>query len=208
MVVAGTDTSIMTVEWGMSLLLNHPDVLQKAKREIDSTIGHHRLLEEQDLPNLHYLQNIISETLRLFPAGPLLLPHESSADFRLGGYDIPRGTVLLVNAWAIHRDPDVWDDPTSFKPERFQGREVETQKFMPFGMGRRACPGAGLGQRMVGLGLGSLIQCFDWERVGSEDIDFAEGVGLTMPKLKPLEAMCKPREIMSKALHESTNFTT
>lgn len=207
MIIAGTDTSVVTIEWAMSLLLNHPDVLQKAKLELDSQVGHHRLLEEQDLPNLHYLQNIISETFRLFPAGPLGVPRESSADCRVGGYDIPRRTILLVNAWAIHRDPDVWDEPTRFKPERFEGREVETQKLMPFGMGRRACPGAGLGQRMVGLGLGSFIQCFEWERVGLGEIDFAEGVGLTMPKLKPLEAMCKPREIMLKALHGETNFT-
>lgn len=182
-------------------------MLQKAKLELDTQVGHHRLLEEQDLPNLHYLQNIISETFRLFPAGPLGVPRESSADCRVGGYDIPRRTILLVNAWAIHRDPDVWDEPTRFKPERFEGREVETQKLMPFGMGRRTCPGAGLGQRMVGLGLGSFIQCFEWERVGLGEIDFAEGVGLTMPKLKPLEAMCKPREIMLKALHGETNFT-
>ncbi|KAL8473009.1 hypothetical protein ACS0TY_030012 [Phlomoides rotata] len=206
MIIAGTDTSVVTIEWAMSLLLDHPDVLQKAKRELDSQIGHQRLVEEQDLPNLPYLQNIISETFRLFPAGPLGVPRESSADCRVGGYDIPHGTILLVNAWAIHRDPDVWDEPMSFKPERFEGREVETQKLMPFGMGRRACPGAGLGQRMVGLGLGSLIQCFEWERVSGEEIDFAEGVGLTMPKLKPLETMCKPREIMLKALRRATNF--
>ncbi|KAL0350543.1 UNVERIFIED_CONTAM: cytochrome [Sesamum radiatum] len=208
MIIAGTDTSTVTIEWAMSLLLNHPHVLQKAKLELDSQVGHHRLVDEQDLPNLHYLQNIISETFRLFPAGPLVVPRESSADCRVGGYDIPRGTILLVNAWAIHRDPEVWSEPMSFKPERFDGKEVETQKLMPFGMGRRACPGAGLGQRMVGLVLASLIQCFEWERVSSEEVDLAEGVGLTMPKLKPLEAVCRPRQVMLKVLQESTNFSS
>ncbi|KAI3451969.1 hypothetical protein Pfo_008634 [Paulownia fortunei] len=207
MIIAGTDTSVATIEWAMSLLLNHPDVLQKAKLELDSQVGHQRLLEEQDLPNLHYLRNIIFETFRMFPPGPLGVPRESSADCKVGGYDVPRGTILLVNSWAIHRDPEVWDEPTSFKPERFEGREVETQTLMPFGMGRRTCPGAGLGQRMVGLALGSLIQCFEWERVVLEEVDLAEGVGLTMPKLKPLEAMCRPREIMLKVLQESANFT-
>lgn len=201
MIVAGTDTSVVTIEWAMSLLLNHPDVLQNAKLELDSKVGPHRLVEEHDLPNLNYLRNIISETFRMFPAGPLGVPRESSADCKVGGYDIPGGTILLVNAWAIHRDPKVWDEPTRFKPERFEGRgEAEMEKLMPFGMGRRACPGEGLGRRMVGLALGSLIHCFDWERMGSEEVDLDEGFGLTMPKLKPLEAMCRPRQIMLEAL--------
>ncbi|KAH6787219.1 cytochrome P450 [Perilla frutescens var. hirtella] len=195
--LAGTDTSAVTIEWAMSLLLNHPNVLQNAKLELDSKIKHQRLVEEQDLPNLNYLHNIVLETFRMFPAGPLLMPRESSADCRVGGYDVPRGTILLVNAWAIHRDPNVWDEPMRFKPERFQGLEVETEKLMPFGIGRRACPGLGLGHRIVELVLALLIQCFDWKSVGSIEVDLAEGVGLTMPKLKPLEAMCRPRQIMS-----------
>ncbi|KAL6526136.1 hypothetical protein OROMI_029776 [Orobanche minor] len=161
MINAGTETSIVTLEWAMSLLLNHPQVLQKAKLELDSQVGHQRLLEEQDLPNLPNLRNIIFETFRMFPPGPIPLPRESSADCKVGGYDVPCGSILMINAWAIHSDPKVWDEPTRFKPERFEGRDVETQMFLPFGMGRRAYPGAGLGQRMVGLVLGSLIQCFD-----------------------------------------------
>ncbi|XP_057771135.1 cytochrome P450 81Q32-like [Salvia miltiorrhiza] len=200
MIIAGTDTSVVTIEWAMSLLLNHPHILKSARLELDSVVGSHRLVEEQDLLNLNYLQNIISETFRMFPAGPLMLPRESSADCKVGGYDIQRGTILLVNAWAIHRDSDVWDEPMSFKPERFEEREVEIEKLMPFGMGRRACPGAGLGRRMVGLTLASLVHCFDWERMGPNEVDLAEGVGLTMPKLKPLEAMCRPRQIMLHAL--------
>lgn len=197
---AGTDTSAITIEWAMSLLLNHPHVLQKAKQEIQSKVGHHRLIAEEDLANLPYLHNIISETFRLFPPGPLLVPHESSSDCRVGGYDIPSGTLLFVNAWAIHRDPEVWEDASRFYPERYEGMEVETSKLMPFGMGRRACPGAGLAQRLVGLGLGSMIQCFEWERVGGRDVDLGEGNGLTMPKLEPLEAMCRPASMMSKLL--------
>lgn len=206
MIIAGTDTSVVTLEWAMSLLLNHQDVLQKAKLELDSQVGRHRLIEEQDLPNLHYLHSIILETFRMFPAGPLVVPRESSADCKIGGYDIPGGTIVLFNAWTIHRDPKVWDDPTRFKPERFEGRkEVEMQKLMPFGVGRRACPGSGLGHRMVGLALGALIQCFDWERVSSEEVDLSEGAGLTMPKLNPLEAIYTPRQHMVKVLHHMGN---
>lgn len=196
MILAGTDTSAVTIEWAMSVLLNHPHILRKARDEIDTIIGQHRFVEESDLPKLNYLQNIISETFRLFPAAPLLLPHESSADCTVGGYDVPRGTFLLVNAWAIHRDPNLWDEPMRFKPERFENEDSETRKLMPFGMGRRSCPGAGLAQRVVGLALGSLIQCFEWERISEKEIDLVEGTGLTMPKAEPLVALCKPRSIM------------
>ncbi|KAL0285869.1 UNVERIFIED_CONTAM: cytochrome [Sesamum calycinum] len=93
-----------------------PEKLDKARVEIDNHIGNNRLVNESDLPKLPYLQNIMLETFRLFPAAPLLVPHEASGDCTLGGYDIPRGTIILVNAWAIHRDPFVWNDPTSFIP--------------------------------------------------------------------------------------------
>ncbi|KAH0718663.1 hypothetical protein KY285_014694 [Solanum tuberosum] len=132
-----------------------PEVLEKARTEIDNHVGKDRLVDEADLPKLKYLQSIISETLRLFPAAPMLLPHESSEDCKVAGFHIPRGTMLLVNAWAIHRDPLHWEDPDSFKLERFEGVEVESWKLLPFGMGRRACPGSGLAQRVVGLALGT-----------------------------------------------------
>ncbi|CAA0832816.1 Cytochrome P450 81D1 [Striga hermonthica] len=198
--IAGTESSAGTIEWAMSLLLNHPQLLRKAQSELDSRVGPNRLLEEQDLPHLPYLANIVLETLRMFPAGPLMVPRESSADCKVGGFDVPRGSILMVNAWAIQRDPDVWAEPTRFKPERYDVDQV--QKLIAFGMGRRACPGAGLAQRMVGLGLGVLVQCFDWERVGKEEVDLGEGGGLTMLKLEPLEAMCRPRDIMLKVLQQ------
>ncbi|KAL8117669.1 hypothetical protein AgCh_015519 [Apium graveolens] len=198
LIFAGSDTSGVTIEWAMTLLLNHPHVLKKARDEIDTVIGQDRLVEESDLSKLTYLHNIILETFRLFPATPLLLPHQASANCKVGGYDIPAGTLVLVNSWSIHRDPKVWDDPTSFKPERFEGIEVETHKLMPFGMGRRSCPGNGLAHRVVGLVLASLIQCFDWERISDEQIDLTEGKGLTMPKAEPLEAMCKTRNVIDK----------
>ncbi|KAL2499625.1 Cytochrome [Abeliophyllum distichum] len=203
MLNAGTDTSAVTIEWALSVLLNHPEKLEMAKSEIDSIVGNDRLIEESDLSKLHYFQAIISETFRLFSAAPLLLPHESSDDCKIGGYDIPRGTMLLVNAWAIHRDPLVWDDPTSFKPERFEVGEFGPSQLITFGMGRRSCPGVGLAQRVVGLTLGSLIQSFEWQRIDEKKIDLTEGKGISMPKAVPLEARCRARNVLHN--HFSSN---
>ncbi|KAL3646319.1 hypothetical protein CASFOL_011499 [Castilleja foliolosa] len=200
LIIAGTDASVVTTEWVMSLLLNHPDVMVKAQQELDMHVGPDRMVEEQDLPKLSYLHCIILETLRLYPSVPMLVPHTPSQDCQIGGYNIPKDTMVLVNAWSIHRDPKVWDEPLSFKPERFECFEVENHKLLPFGMGRRACPGAGLAQKFVGLALGSLIQCFDWERPSEEKIDMTESAGTTLAKAKPLEALCKPRDVMEKLM--------
>ncbi|KAL5753062.1 hypothetical protein ACOSP7_023238 [Xanthoceras sorbifolium] len=205
MILAGTDTSAVTLEWVMSNLLNHPNVLKRARDELNAQVGQARLIDEPDLPKLQYLQSIISETLRLYPAAPLLVPHVASSDCTVGGYDVPVDAILLVNAWAIHRDPKLWDEPTSFKPERFEsGEGKEGHKLMPFGMGRRACPGAGLAQRVVGLTLGSLIQCFDWEKVDkNREIDMTEGKGITMPKAEPLVVMFKARPVVDIVFHQN-----
>lgn len=200
MISAGTDTSAATLEWAMSSLLNHPEILMKVRAEIDDKVGLDRLIDESDIVNLRYLQNTVSETLRLYPAVPLLLPHMSSDDCKVAGYDMPRGTILLVNAWAMHRDPKLWEEPERFKPERFE-KEGEIHKLMiPFGIGRRACPGAGLAQRVVSLTLGTLVQCFEWGRVGEELVDMTEDDGVTLPKMMPLRAMCRARNIVSKVM--------
>ncbi|RVX23849.1 Isoflavone 2'-hydroxylase [Vitis vinifera] len=174
------------------------DVLEKAKAELDMHVGKDRLIEESDLPKLPVPFKVSFLNFESISVTPLLLPHMSSDDCQIGGFDIPRGTLLLVNAWALHRDPQVWVDPTSFKPERFENGERENYKLVPFGIGRRACPGSGLAQRVVGLALGSLIQCYDWKKISNTAIDTIEGKGLTMPKLQPLEAMCKAREIINE----------
>ncbi|MBA0618290.1 hypothetical protein Godav_027660 [Gossypium davidsonii] len=179
-------------------------VLKKAKAEIDAQVGEERLIDESDIAKLPYLQNIMSETLRLYPAAPLLVPHKTSDDCTIGGYNVPSNTIVLINAWAIQRDPELWDDPSSFKPERFESESKDHgHKYLPFGMGRRACPGASMAHRMVNLTLGSLIQCFEWKRVGVEEIDMTEGKGVTMPKVEPLEAMCKARAILHKDLYRA-----
>lgn len=196
MFTAGIDTSSLAMQWAMSLMLNHPNVLEKAKNEIESHVKQGHLLEESDIPKLTYLRCIINETLRLFPIAPLLVPHHSWTDCRINGYDIPAGADCLVNVWAIHRDPKVWEEPLKFKPERFEGVEMgcEGFKFLPFGKGRRACPGSNLAMRSVGLALGTLIQCLEWERVEDLMVDLEEKGGiLTIHRDKPLMALYKPR---------------
>ncbi|KAJ0795320.1 putative isoflavone 2'-hydroxylase [Helianthus annuus] len=201
---AGTETSLGTMEWALSLLLNNPHVLKKAQNEIDIHVGNNRLIKDSDISDLPYLRCILNETLRLYPAAPLLTPRSSSKDCVVGGYHIPSGTMLLVNQWAIHHDPNLWTDPERFIPERFEGLEGwrDGFKLMPFGSGRRNCPGEGLALRVVGLTLGLLIQCFDWERMSEDMVDMTEAPGLTMPKLKPLVAKCRPRVLMQNLLFQ------
>jgi cytochrome P450 len=184
----------------MSLLLNHPKIMKRVREQIESHVGTSRLMEEFDIPQLSCLQAIISVTLRLFPLA-LLLPHESSKDTIVGGYNIPRGTMLLANLWAKQRDETMWEDATKFMPERFLHKKgndavIKGCKFIPFGFGRRKCPGEAFAMKAIGLVLGTLIQCFNWEKVGGMEVDIIEGHGFTIPKAIPLEALCKTRENM------------
>ncbi|PIN21078.1 Cytochrome P450 CYP2 subfamily [Handroanthus impetiginosus] len=204
MFTAGTHTTTLTMEWAMSLLLNHPHELNKAKNEINDNMPPGKLLMDSDLHKLPYLRCIINETLRLYPVAPLLVPHTSSEDCKIEGFNIPKDTILLVNAWAIQRDPKLWDEPEMFKPERFMGVQGDFDgfRFIPFGVGRRACPGSGMALRLAGLALGTLIQCFEWEREGSELIDLEEVAGFTLSKAKPLEALYRPRPCMMSILSQ------
>uniref|UniRef100_A0ACD5VUZ5 Uncharacterized protein n=1 Tax=Avena sativa TaxID=4498 RepID=A0ACD5VUZ5_AVESA len=199
---AGTGTSSITVEWAMSLLLNHPAVLKKAQAEIEASVGTSRLVTAEDVPHLAYLRCIINETLRLYPPVPLLLPHQSTADCKVGGYHIPKDTMMMVNAYAVHRDPTMWENPNEFRPERFEDGKAEGLVLMPFGMGRRKCPGETMALRVVGLVLASLIQCFDWDRVDGVQVDMTEGEGISFsaPKAVPFQAICKPRTAMIDVL--------
>ncbi|RZC82108.1 hypothetical protein C5167_044892 [Papaver somniferum] len=195
-VTAGTDTSAGAVEWGLAELINHPRIFKKAREEIDSVVGvKNRLVEESDLPDLPYLQAIFKEILRLHPPVPLLI-RDSTQDCKVGGYDIPANTRLFVNVWSMNRNPKYWKDPLEFKPERFLANEntgenydVKGQhfEFLPFGTGRRGCPGMWLSLVEVPTVLAAMIQCFDWKTVGNERmIDMSERFGLTLPKADPL----------------------
>ncbi|CAN6348247.1 unnamed protein product [Urochloa humidicola] len=200
---AGTDTSSSTIEWAMALLLDNPDVLKKATDEIHTIVGTSRLTKESDLAGLPYLRCIITETLRLKPLTPNHVPHEASRDCVIGGHTVVRGTMVLVDVYSMQRDPNIWEDPEKFMPERFMedvNKEGDDGRFMmPFGLGRRKCPGEGLALRTVGMALGVMIQCFEWECVG-EEVNLSEGSGLTMPMAVPLVALCKPRAEMEPLL--------
>ncbi|KAL2896089.1 Isoflavone 2'-hydroxylase [Bienertia sinuspersici] len=200
----GTDTSAATVEWVLSLLLNNPDILTKAQDEIDASIGHNRLVEESDKNNLPYIQCIVHETLRMYPTGPLGLPRESRGDCQVGGYHVPKGSMLIYNIWAIQNDPNIWPEPRKFKPERFEGVEGTRlgYKYMPFGTGKRICPGEHLASKVVWLAVAILIQCFEWERVGEDLVDMGETGGVSLTKLEPLRVKCRPRSCMMNVLSQ------
>ncbi|KAK7396290.1 hypothetical protein VNO78_17192 [Psophocarpus tetragonolobus] len=198
--VAGTDTSAATIEWAMAELINNPDVLEKARQEIDVVVGKSRMVEESDIVNLPYLQAIVKETFRLHPAGPLVV-RESSKSAKVCGYDIPAKTRLFVNVWAIGRDPNHWKNPFEFRPERFMENgksqlDVRGQNyhFLPFGSGRRMCPGTSLGLQVVHLNLAVMIQCFQWKvDSGNSKVDMEEKSGITLPRAHPIICVPIPR---------------
>lgn len=198
---AGSDTTATTMEWAFAHLLDNPQVLNKAQLEIDNHVGQERLLDESDLPNLPYIRCIIYETLRIHPASPLLMPHKSCKDCTVGGFRVPQGTILFVNAWDIQQNPKYWDNPNKFMPERFEqsGGYKEDFKFIPFGIGRRGCPGNNLAIQVLGLALGSLIQSFNWEKT-EEKFDMTEAIGVPPYKAQPLVAKLHPRHTMISLL--------
>ncbi|KAI6688930.1 hypothetical protein NL676_025758 [Syzygium grande] len=156
-------------------------------------------VKESDLKNLVYIQAIIKETLRLYPAGPLGVPHESMEDCTVDGYHVPRGTRLLFNLSKIHRDPRIWSEPLEFRPERFltthKDFDIRGQNFelIPFGSGRRMCPGINLAMQMMSLSLAALLQGFDITTSADEPVDMAEAIGMTNLKATPLEVLATPR---------------
>ncbi|XP_038715775.1 cytochrome P450 CYP82D47-like [Tripterygium wilfordii] len=199
LILAASDTTMVTLTWALSLLLNNRDILNKAQHELDCHIGRERPVNESDMKSLVYLEAIIKETLRLYPAGPLLIPHESMEDCIVAGYYVPAGTRLLVDVWKIHRDQQVWEDPHEFRPERFltthKNVDVKGQNFelLPFGSGRRMCPGVLLALQVLRLTLANLLHGFDFETPNGEPVDMTESRGLTIPKETPLEALVTPR---------------
>ncbi|KAH9697121.1 cytochrome P450 family 76 subfamily C polypeptide 7 [Citrus sinensis] len=190
--IAGNDTTSITMEWAMAELLHNPKVLSKAKLELKQTVGKGRPIDESDIARLPYLQAVVKETFRLHPAVPLLIPRKASEGVEIASVTVPKGAQVFVNVWAIGRDENIWDNPHSFKPERFLGSDVDFKgqnfELIPFGAGRRICPGLPLAIRMLYLMLGSLINSFDW-KLEDESMDMKEKFGLTIQKAKPLRAV-------------------
>ncbi|XP_039155015.1 cytochrome P450 CYP82D47 [Eucalyptus grandis] len=198
-IVAGSDTTYLTLTWVLSLLLNHKHILKRAQEEMDLMVGKDKWIQDSDIENLPYLQAIVKETLRLYPTAPLAAPHEARADCTVSGYRIPKGTRIIINVWKLHRDPQVWSNPEKFLPERFltnhSGMDALGQhfKFIPFGSGRRSCPGAMLALRVTHLTLARLLQGFDLATPSNKPVDMTEGLGVTLPKASPLRVILTPR---------------
>ena len=193
MFVAGTDTTSAVLEWTMTQLIRHPNVMRKAQDEIRKVASCAGKVDESHLQHLHYMRSVVKETMRLNPPVPLLVPRESMEDCILDGYYIPAKTRVLINTYAIGRDPKSWENPLEFDPERFKDHTMDAKdqdfKFLPFGGGRRGCPGYSFGLATIELALARLLYHFDWalpKGVGVDDVDLDEIFGLAIRKKTPL----------------------
>ncbi|XP_076941159.1 cytochrome P450 76T24-like [Bidens hawaiensis] len=194
--VAGADSISTTLEWAMTELIRNPKKIETARLELMKHMHNNRTLNEHDIPQLPYLQAVIKETFRLHPPGPFLVPHQAIHDVEVEGFIVPKGAQILCNVWAIGRDPNVWSNPNVFMPERFLEANIDYRgqdfELIPFGAGRRSCPGLNLARREVHTILASLIHNFDWKLAGNmraEDLDMEEKFGLSLPRNVPLMAV-------------------
>uniref|UniRef100_A0ACD5VTM7 Uncharacterized protein n=1 Tax=Avena sativa TaxID=4498 RepID=A0ACD5VTM7_AVESA len=174
----------------MAELIRHPRVLKKVQDEIRLAAGGRKeRVQHEDMPSLKYLRMVVKETLRLHPPATLLLPRETTRRIQVAGHSIPAKTKVMVNAWAIGRDPSVWKDPEEFNPDRFQDADIDFNgthfQLLPFGSGRRICPGLAMGVANIEFILANLLYCFDWELptgVRTQDVDMEEAGALTFRK--------------------------
>ncbi|KAG0452974.1 hypothetical protein HPP92_025638 [Vanilla planifolia] len=194
---ASTDSVTTTMEWAMTELLHNPCVMEKVQQELDAVVGRDLLVKESDIPRLCFLRAVMKETLRLHPPVPLLVPHRPSSDCTIGGFAVPSGTAVFVNAWAIQRDPSYWEDAEEFKPERFlkEGKELceyiggNNFSFLPFGAGRRACAGIAYAERMMMYSLASLLHAFEWRLPEGVKLELSDTFGFVLRKTQPLVAL-------------------
>ncbi|XP_042421196.1 cytochrome P450 71A1-like [Zingiber officinale] len=195
----GTDTSYITLEWAMVELVRNPLVMQKLQEEVRRIANRKRLVKEEDLHPMTYLLAVIKEVLRLHPPVPLILPRETLNDCIIQGYNIPKKTRILVNAWAIGRDPKQWDAPEEFRPERFLDGTVDFNgtdfRYIPFGSGRRVCPGLQFAIVSLELALANLVHQFDWELpdgMEKEEFHTREAPGIAAQREGQLHLVAKP----------------
>ncbi|KAL5727674.1 hypothetical protein ACHQM5_000843 [Ranunculus cassubicifolius] len=194
---AGADTTASTVEWALAELIKSPESMEKVRFELEREVKGD-FVRESDLSSLPYIHCVLKETLRLHPPAPLLIPHRAAETCKVMNYTIPKDTQIFVNVWAIGRDPKCWDDPMTFKPERFLETSLELNtndfKFLPFGSGRRICPGLPMADKQVPLILSSLLYSFDWSLpydMQPNELDMEEKFGLTLQKEVALALMPK-----------------
>ncbi|XP_074288164.1 cytochrome P450 71A9-like [Silene latifolia] len=200
MFVAGSDTSAVTLVWIMAELIKNPPIMKKVQDEVRRVVNGKQRVEESDLPKLSYMKLIIKEALRLHPPAPLLVPRETTEPCKIGEYEIPAKTRVFINAKAIAMDPNVWDNPEKFEPERFLHSSIDYKghnfELIPFGIGRRSCPAMNFAVLTVEIALANLLYRFDWslpKGMTTDDIDMVEATGLTMHKKEPLLLMAIPK---------------
>ncbi|KAK2663615.1 hypothetical protein Ddye_002189 [Dipteronia dyeriana] len=199
MFAAGTDTTFITLDWGMTELIMNPKAMEKAQAEVRGIVGERRIVLESDLPQLHYMKAVIKEIFRLHPPVPVLVPRESMEEITIDGYNIPAKTRYFINAWAIGRNTESWENPETFEPERFMVSTIDFKgqdfELIPFGAGRRSCPAITFGTASVELALAQLLHSFDWELppgIETKDLDMTEVFGITMHKIADLIVVAKP----------------
>ncbi|XP_059443423.1 cytochrome P450 71A1-like [Corylus avellana] len=194
MFVGGSDTTSTTLEWLMAELIKNPNIMKRAQEEVRRVVGKKSKIDVNDINQMDYLKCILKETLRLHPPAPLSAPRETSASVKFGGYDIPPKTRVFINTWAIQRDPTIWERAEEFLPERFKDNPVDFKgqdfEFIPFGGGRRGCPGLTFGVTAVEYVIANILCWFDWrlpsDIVQGEGLDMSEVDGLTVTKKVPL----------------------
>ncbi|KAF9600195.1 hypothetical protein IFM89_005019 [Coptis chinensis] len=198
MILGGSDTTSVALTWVLSLLLNNRDILEKAQDELDQHVGKERKVDDSDINNLVYLGAIVKESMRLYQVGPLI-EREATEDCNIGGFHVKKGSRLMVNIWKVQQDPTVWSDPSEFRPERFLsgnlGMDVKGQHFelIPFGSGRRMCPGLGFALNVIHLVLARLLHSFDLATPLNAKVDMTETSSVTNYKGTPLQVLLTPR---------------
>ncbi|KAJ0680582.1 putative cytochrome P450 [Helianthus annuus] len=200
--VAGTDTSSTLLEWAFAELLKHPSILKKVQDEVRTVLKGKQVINQDDITNMKYLKAVMKEALRLHPPLPTLVPRVARQDAKVMGYDVAKGTRVIINAWTIARDPKVWDDPNEFRPERFLDSSIDYKgrdfSLIPFGSGRRGCPGVAFAMTTNESMLANLLYNFDWALPNGgkeDDLDMTEQIGFTVRKNTPLLVTAKPFSI-------------
>lgn len=202
MIFRGTDTTALLTEWTMAEVVLNPDAQKKAQAELDAVVGRERSVTDSDIPKLPYVQAVVKEALRLHPPGPLLSwARLSTEDVNINIADgmctVPAGTTAMVNMWSITHDPNIWESPHEFRPERFVvsegGEDVDVRgndlRLAPFGAGRRVCPGKALGLATVNLWVAKLLHHFQWVPHAEHPIDLSEVLKLSCEMVHPLRSV-------------------
>lgn len=204
MIFRGTDTVAVLIEWILARMVLHPDVQSRVHDELDKVVGTSRAVADSDISEMVYLTAVVKEVLRLHPPGPLLSwARLAITDTTIDGYHVPEGTTAFVNMWAISRDPEVWETPLEFMPQRFVTHDKEMEfsvfgsdlRLAPFGSGRRICPGKSLGLTTATFWVASLLHEYEWLPSDQNNVDLSEVLRLSCEMANPLVVKLRPRRL-------------